>query len=195
MSPAHVLEPTYRHIKRAIMDGRWPGGTRLEAMRLADELGVSMTPVRDSLNQLVGEGLVDLTPGEGFRVPAITEQVVRDLLQLNELILLSVLDRDWTDVEQPLGGFDEYADRISAIFAAVARRSQNRALTNVVERVGEQLHTIRRHEPEVLSDAWAVVAELEDSLTASSGHLAGLLRLYHQECHLNVSRLVILVAP
>ncbi|MDF1836078.1 MAG: GntR family transcriptional regulator [Alteraurantiacibacter sp. bin_em_oilr2.035] len=46
MSPAHVLEPTYRRLKRALMEGTWPIGQKLEAMRLADEFGVSMTPVR-----------------------------------------------------------------------------------------------------------------------------------------------------
>ncbi len=87
MSPAHVLEPTYRRLKRALMEGLWPGGAKLEAMRLAEDFGVSMTPVRDSLNQLVGEGLVDLTPGEGFRVPSLTEQRLRDLLDVNAVLL------------------------------------------------------------------------------------------------------------
>ena len=80
MSPAHVLEPTYRRLKDALLKGRFRAGTKLEAMRLADDFGVSMTPVRDSLNQLVGEGLVDLTPGEGFRVPLLTEQALRDIM-------------------------------------------------------------------------------------------------------------------
>jgi uncharacterized protein YeaC (DUF1315 family) len=39
MSPAHVLEPTYRRLKRALMEGTWPDGAKLEAMRLADDSG------------------------------------------------------------------------------------------------------------------------------------------------------------
>src|SRR3546814_7069587 len=46
---------------------------RLEAARLATELGVSMTPVRDSLNRLAGERLVHSSPGEGFQVPLLSE--------------------------------------------------------------------------------------------------------------------------
>ncbi|MAB44245.1 MAG: transcriptional regulator, partial [Sphingomonadaceae bacterium] len=94
MSPAHVLEPTYRRLKDALLEGRFRAGTKLEAMRLADDFGVSMTPVRDSLNQLVGEGLVDLTPGEGFRVPLLTEQALRDILQVNALLLEQAPDND-----------------------------------------------------------------------------------------------------
>ena len=45
MSPAHVFEPTYEAIKRRLMTGEWATGARIEAARLADDLGVSMTPV------------------------------------------------------------------------------------------------------------------------------------------------------
>src|SRR3989344_3702170 len=68
MSPAHVFEPTYEAIKRRLMTGEWATGARIEAARLADDLGVSMTPVRDSLYRLNGERMVDFTPGEGFHV-------------------------------------------------------------------------------------------------------------------------------
>ena len=54
MSPAYVLEPTYDTLRRRLFAGVWPSGQRLEAARLATELGVSMTPVRDSLNRLAG---------------------------------------------------------------------------------------------------------------------------------------------
>mgnify|MGYP002781549485 CR=1 FL=1 len=37
MSPAHVLEPTYRRLKRALMAGTWPPGAKLEALRLATQ--------------------------------------------------------------------------------------------------------------------------------------------------------------
>ncbi|RYE93018.1 MAG: GntR family transcriptional regulator, partial [Oxalobacteraceae bacterium] len=49
MSPSHVLEPTYASIRHCLVSGFWPAGRRLEAARLAEELGVSITPVRDSL--------------------------------------------------------------------------------------------------------------------------------------------------
>jgi DNA-binding FadR family transcriptional regulator len=195
MSPAHVLEPTYRQLKRAIMDGCWPGGTRLEALRLADELGVSMTPVRDSLNQLVGEGLVDLTPGEGFRVPVITEQVVRDLLRLNEKILETASECEWTHVAELTTSSGEYADRVSAVFVRLAERSRNRVLTDVVARIGERLHPIRRREPDILADAWQILGELEEAFAASNHHLGHVLRRYHRDCQQNVSRLVGIIAP
>src|SRR3546814_12685064 len=67
-SDLYVLEPTYDTLRRRLFAGVWPSGQRLEAARLATELGVSMTPVRDSLNRLAGERLVHSSPGEGFQV-------------------------------------------------------------------------------------------------------------------------------
>ncbi|MGD9812804.1 MAG: GntR family transcriptional regulator, partial [Sphingobium sp.] len=73
MSPAHVLEPTYDTLRRRLLAGVWPSGQRLEAARLAKELGVSITPVRDSLNRLAGERLVHASRGEGYQVPLLDE--------------------------------------------------------------------------------------------------------------------------
>src|ERR1700761_6944712 len=59
MSPSHILEPTYRAIKQRLMCGEWPAGFRLDTARIATDLGVSTSPVRDSLNRLAGECMVD----------------------------------------------------------------------------------------------------------------------------------------
>src|SRR3546814_6424456 len=80
MSPAYVLEPTYDTLRRRLFAGVWPSGQRLEAARLATELGVSMTPVRDSLNRLAGERLVHSSPGEGFKVPLLSATELRALI-------------------------------------------------------------------------------------------------------------------
>lgn len=51
-----------------ILHGRMPPGSRLEEIPLAQQLGVSRTPVRAALNTLVGEGLVDHQPKRGYLV-------------------------------------------------------------------------------------------------------------------------------
>lgn len=192
MSPAHVLEPTYRRLKRALMDGTWPGGTRLEALRLADEFGVSMTPVRDSLNQLVGEGLVDLTPGEGFRVAGLTEQTLRDLLQTNALLLEDAAgkDRNAPRRPEPELGADGYADRLAAALSFLAAGSDNRILADIVARIGERLHPVRLREPEILPAAQETLEQIEDVLLASSKKLIPVLRRYHRRCQESVPQLI-----
>lgn len=191
MSPAHVLEPTYRRLKRAVMDGTWPGGTRLEAQRLADELGVSMTPVRDSLNQLVGEGLVDLNPGEGFRVPVMTEQRLRDILKVNAILLEAatlangtlMIDGDRGDAQS------EYASRLAWAFSRLATGSSNRYLTGMVDRISDRLHAVRNHEPDVLPRAEEILEWIEASLRGSGADRQQAVVCYHRECEEVVAKL------
>ena len=183
MSPAHVLEPTYRRLKRALMEGLWPGGAKLEAMRLADDFGVRMTPVRDSLNQLVGEGLVDLTPGEGFRVPPLSEQRLRDLLDVNSVLLKTANTSNWRlpTEDGPTFTGNEYADRLAAAFSLLATGSGNRVLADIVDRISERLHPLRSFEPEVLPEASDTLREIEASLQTSRGQRLRILRRYHRQ--------------
>ncbi|HEX7655883.1 MAG TPA: GntR family transcriptional regulator, partial [Sphingomonas sp.] len=91
MSPAHVLEPTYQAIRQRLMAGQWSPGYHLDTARLADDLGVSKSPVRDSLNHLAGERLIAFEPGVGFHVPRLDETQLKDLLDLNLHLLLIAL--------------------------------------------------------------------------------------------------------
>src|SRR3546814_15166750 len=94
MSPAHVFEPTYEAIKRQLMSGEWASGTRIEAARLAEDLGVSVTPVSASLYRINGERMVDFTPGEGVHVHRPTATEFRDQLALHLNLLLTDLATD-----------------------------------------------------------------------------------------------------
>src|SRR3546814_2646571 len=80
-------------LRRRRFAGVWPSGQRLEAARLATELGVSMTPVRDSLNRLAGERLVHSSPGEGFQVPLLSETEPRALIDWHRALVGIALGR------------------------------------------------------------------------------------------------------
>ncbi|OBX19788.1 hypothetical protein A9995_04300 [Erythrobacter sp. QSSC1-22B] len=192
MSPAHVLEPTYRRLKQALLDGAWPAGSKLEAMRLAEDFGVSMTPVRDCLNQLVGEGLVDLTPGEGFRVPRMTEQELRDILNVNAALLEMAINLDCRSLI-PTSAFptgNEYSDRVAMAFSSLAAGTGNGFLVKLVQRISERVHRVRSHEPEVLGEAEQVLAQIETSLRGSRGNRHEAFRHYHLQCLEKVSQLI-----
>jgi DNA-binding GntR family transcriptional regulator len=56
-SATHV----YRELRRAILQGVLPGGTRLIELDLAQQLAVSRTPIREAVHRLEAEGLVQRT--------------------------------------------------------------------------------------------------------------------------------------
>ena len=193
MSPAHVLEPTYRRLKNALLEGRFRAGAKLEAMRLADDFGVSMTPVRDSLNQLVGEGLVDLTPGEGFRVPLLTEQALRDILQVNALLLEQAPDNDHKSLTINEGSNDTrgaYADRLARAFRDIAASSGNRFRVHLVERISDRLHPLRELEPVIWPGAPHALEQIERKAQQGFDGSNRAVRAYHQHIEALVPALV-----
>lgn len=77
-----VREVVTDRVRRAILEQEVPPGTRLRQTQLADALGVSRMPVRDAIQELVAEGLLDTLPGGGVRVPAFDLQEILGALAL-----------------------------------------------------------------------------------------------------------------
>jgi DNA-binding GntR family transcriptional regulator len=73
-------------MRRAIVLGDLPASLRLDEPALARKFGVSRVPVREALVRLEHEGLVRLEPHRGAFIIGLTEQDVRDLYELRQLI-------------------------------------------------------------------------------------------------------------
>jgi len=78
-----LAESVYRELRAAICEGRIPPGERLVQNSLADQLGISRTPVRDALLRLSQEGLVEPSPVRGgYLVSDFTEREVFDIYDI-----------------------------------------------------------------------------------------------------------------
>ncbi|OIV38205.1 GntR family transcriptional regulator [Mangrovactinospora gilvigrisea] len=84
MPPA--AERVYAHVKRAILSRRYAGGSLLTEGGLADEVGVSRTPVREALLRLEMEGLLKLYPKKGALVLPVSAQEIADVMQARRLV-------------------------------------------------------------------------------------------------------------
>ena len=73
-------------LKALLITGRMRPGTIYSAPRLAAEFGVSATPVREAMLDLVGEGLVEVVRNKGFRVTELSEQELDAMAELRILI-------------------------------------------------------------------------------------------------------------
>jgi DNA-binding GntR family transcriptional regulator len=74
------------YIRESIMAGRFEAGQFLRTETIAEQMGVSHTPVREALMLLQSEGTLLWEPRRGFRVTAVTEQDVHDLFQVQAYI-------------------------------------------------------------------------------------------------------------
>jgi len=85
-SPATALETTYQSIRRNIITGVHPQGTKLPIRDLTKRYNVSAGTVRESLSRLVSESLVDAYDQKGFRVSPMSLQSLREITELRLLL-------------------------------------------------------------------------------------------------------------
>jgi len=76
----------YEHIRRAVFSGELSPGTRLVNRKLAESLGTSFIPVREAINRLVSEGVVEQVPGAGAFVRSFDRQEVSEIYDVRELV-------------------------------------------------------------------------------------------------------------
>jgi len=79
-------EDLYKEIKRRILHLEYQPGEPLPMRKLAKSLGVSTTPVRETLVRLANEKLVDWAPNSTARVAQVSFKELRDVFELRLLL-------------------------------------------------------------------------------------------------------------
>jgi DNA-binding GntR family transcriptional regulator len=67
-------------IRTDVMCGRLPEGERLSEIKLGEQFGVSRTPIREALQQLMHEGLLEGRPNTGVKVAARPADAICDFI-------------------------------------------------------------------------------------------------------------------
>lgn len=79
-----LREIVYEELKRQILKGKIVPGARMMEVELADEMGVSRTPVREAIRKLEKEGLVTIEPRKGAYASDISVKDMLDILEVRE---------------------------------------------------------------------------------------------------------------
>src|SRR5690606_18130657 len=77
---------SYEFIMQRIFEGQLKPGDEINRKGLASELGISLAPVSEAVNQLESEGFLEISPRRQTRVRIVTKEEVRGLLILREAI-------------------------------------------------------------------------------------------------------------
>jgi len=77
-----LVARAYEALRQRILDNVYPPGHQALEGALADELGVSRTPLREALIRLQDEGLVEVVPRHGMRVLPVSAEGMRELYEV-----------------------------------------------------------------------------------------------------------------
>src|SRR6186997_2961264 len=81
-----LTDKAYQYVRTAILRGVFPVGTVLAEATLADELGISKTPVRQALQLLRTEGLLEVGPRRQLVVRGFSAAHRNEVLRVREAL-------------------------------------------------------------------------------------------------------------
>lgn len=198
-----VVDHVYAALRERILAGELARGTRLRQASLADELGVSRTPLREALRRLSTEGLVEFSPNRGATVSeldfgdmrhawsarvALEPGAARLAAERQDPASIAAM-RAAIEMQRRAGG-----DRIESFAAnrafhlALAAASGNPHLTRFAEmlwvpRIGVPIYQAQAAEP-AGPRAWAVEHDsIVDAIEAGNENLAERLTREHISAH------------
>ncbi len=145
----------YRRLRRSIIMGYRESGERLNIDELAQEYNTSVTPVRDALQMLNHEGLVEIKPRSGYFVKRITLKQLRDLLDVRRILELNAVERAARRVSPDLiqemravhagytgdadEDYDRYTDENRHFHYLLGKASGNNELAEMIGSLHDQL--------------------------------------------------------
>jgi GntR family transcriptional regulator of vanillate catabolism len=145
-------------MRAMILDGEWPGGSRIAELAVVEKLGFSRTPIRAALLRLEQEGLLDALPNGGYAVKTFSERDVSEAIELRGTLeglcarlcaergatpqllgeaqvclqaIDAVLDQPTLDAD----AFSRYVDLNARFHALLSEMSGSTVITKELERV------------------------------------------------------------
>jgi DNA-binding GntR family transcriptional regulator len=145
----NLAAQAYSHLRSLILGRHILGGTGLAEGRLAVELNVSRTPMREALVRLAGEGLLEKTVEGTYRVRSVSIREFFECMEVREVLECHAIERAIAVVRDadlralhdelkalPASAQDDLAhwqfdNRFHSFFATIA---QNQALARAIQR-------------------------------------------------------------
>ena len=148
-------------LREAILNGYFEPGEKLDQDLIAEELGVSRTPVREALKRLESEGFVEVRPHYGAFIAEVSPQDIREVYEIRRLlesevvrqvtpvIPESVLDELESSMAETRAQFD--AGDITKHFESdvyfhetIVNFVENRLLKDILDSLTNRISMVRR---------------------------------------------------
>jgi len=196
--PSRLADRVYDRLMGAILDGTISQGDRLIQEKLAEDLAVSRTPVREALLRLEREGIIEQAGRKGFVVRTVSKEMIQSIYQAREAVegYAARLVAEQADEE----AIDQLAQRIARLGPAAnvessyeANRLAHRAIVEATgnEYLVELFDSIwgRTISVKIFADLWVsqeihrpvtdLHAEVLDALRSGDGERAAKVMIEH----------------
>ena len=178
-----LRDVVFNTLRRAILRGELVPGQRLMEIRLADQMGVSRTPVREAIRKLELGGLVVMVPRKGAEVAHISGKNLRDVLEVRraleelagELACERMTAEDFKKLEQANHKFASVldSDDITVLGQAdeefhglIYQATDNDRLVQMVNHLREQMYRYRIEHLKNKSQRTILLQEHQDIMRA-----------------------------
>ena len=155
-----LRDVAFRKLRQAILRGELQPGQRLMEIALAEQLGVSRTPVREAIRMLEQDGLAVMIPRRGAVVSKISGKNLRDVLEVRraleelavDLACTRMTDEDFQKLKEAnerfsatLSGNDitKMAEADEAFHDLIYQASDNARLVQLEMQLREQMYRFR----------------------------------------------------
>ena len=189
-----LANQVYRELREAICDFRLPPNQRLVQNGLADQLGISRTPVRDALLRLAQEGLVRPAPWRGgYLVSEFTPQGVLEIYEVRIALeplaaeqaaglhtraeIAQLRDLNARIETEPVGPVSEHYELNKPFHAVVVRPCGNDILKRMLDQLWSMPSALRMYHHqvaggEVISEMVAEHDAILEALEQGAGAVA-----------------------
>ena len=155
-----LRDVVFKTLRAAILKGELAPGERLMEIKLANQLGVSRTPVREAIHKLEQEGLVLMIPRRGAEVAKISSKMLQDVLEVRrslEDLAITLACRRMTpeqyhDLEEAekvfvqaiaTGDSLKIAESVEAYHDVIYYSTGNAKLVQILNNLREQMYRYR----------------------------------------------------
>jgi DNA-binding GntR family transcriptional regulator len=157
----HLLnQKIYKILKAQILEGNLEPGSKLVGEKLAEQMGVSRTPIREAIKWLAVEGFVNTIPGHGTFVNSVSIKDLKEVLQVRgvleglaaKLAIEVIKDEQIEELERIIKEMEYYAkEKNLPAFSDCSQRLQeliidisgNTQLKKIRKIINDQTHRYR----------------------------------------------------
>ncbi|MPW25055.1 FCD domain-containing protein [Alkalibaculum sp. M08DMB] len=155
-----LREIVFTTMRQAIIDGDFKPGQRLMEVQLADQMGVSRTPVREAIRKLELEGLVIMVPRKGAYVAGLSSEDIKEVVEIRAVLegfaakkaSLNSTEQDIERLEEMLIRFQEAASENNVLnlinydaefHDVIYKSTKNSKLIQMINGLKEQVQRYR----------------------------------------------------